>query len=94
LPSYHVQLRALSALMCKMCFCAICAYVRSKIFAFNLIMKRCSKVFSMLYRSLFFGVFGKISFLQGVKCMEILTSAGIDQAASFLTVANGAESLE
>ncbi len=69
-------------------------YVRGCFFVFNLAVAWCSKVFSMLYRSLFFGVFAKISFWQGAKCIEILTSAGIDQTASFLMVADGAVFLE
>jgi hypothetical protein len=69
-------------------------HVRGKLSAFNLVMGRCSKVFSMLFRSLFFGVFRKISFFQGAKRMEIFASAGIDQAVSFLVGVDGVIFLE
>lgn len=96
-PSYHVHRKVPFygyVDVCKMCFCGICIYVRGKLSASNLAIGCCSKVFSMLFRSLFFGVFRKISFFHGAKCMEILTSASIDQVVSFLAVVDGAGNLE
>ncbi len=74
LRAYHVHRRLLFCgyvHMCKMCFCAVCAYVRGRVLAPIFSVDKCSEPFLAVFFAGIKAVFG-VAFVKGVSFMPFV----------------------